>query len=623
MYDPLGLSIGTTNLVAAGNGGPPVTRRAVLTLYPHCAPKIGVPSQNPNLIEPGALMSGFVERIGDAVALVSPDGSVHDPDLLLVEALDAMVLTAGADASSSEIAIAVPAHWKPGAVHALRNGLRTHVGFVRSGMAPRLVSDAIAALTAVNSELGLPHGSVVGLLDFGGSATYVTLVETKSDSRTSDFQPVSATARYQDFSGSQIDQALLLRVIDQFGYGDDVDPASTAAVGQLGQLREQCRAAKERLSTDVATELFAELAGCSSSIEMTREQLEDLIQDPLTGFIYAFDDMLARHNASWADLAAVVTVGGGANIPLVTQRLSFHTRRPVLTASQPGCAAAMGALLLANRGGERDSRTRTSIGLATAAAAGTSVIELPAGDVMVIDHEALTDRELAWSQTDFPSEAPARFEGDSYNEGGPCWSMRLNAVEPPKGPAWRRIRVSQLLIGVSAVVAMTAIGGVALTLTAIERRPSPLPTPIVPGLAPMPPGSVVDVEMLAERYRGSRGIRNARIALDLVDPGAESPRETWLRLLLIRAGFPRPQTQIPVYDEYGQLVAVIDMGWAGIKVGVDYEGDHHRTDRRTFNKDIKRAEALTELGWTDVRVTVEDTEGGIIWRVSAAWQRRT
>lgn len=122
---------------------------------------------------------------------------------------------------------------------------------------------------------------------------------------------------------------------------------------------------------------------------------------------------------------------------------------------------------------------------------------------------------------------------------------------------------------------------------------------------------------------GSRGIRNARIALDLVDPGAESPRETWLRLLLIRAGFPRPQTQIPVYDEYGQLVAVIDMGWAGIKVGVDYEGDHHRTDRRTFNKDIKRAEALTELGWTDVRVTVEDTEGGIIWRVSAAWQRRT
>ena len=48
-----------------------------------------------------------------------------------------------------------------------------------------------------------------------------------------------------------------------------------------------------------------------------------------------------------------------------------------------------------------------------------------------------------------------------------------------------------------------------------------------------------DVELLAERYKGRRGIRRARLALSLVDAGAESPRETWLRLLLLRAGFPR------------------------------------------------------------------------------------
>jgi hypothetical protein len=133
---------------------------------------------------------------------------------------------------------------------------------------------------------------------------------------------------------------------------------------------------------------------------------------------------------------------------------------------------------------------------------------------------------------------------------------------------------------------------------------------------------VADVELLAQRYKGHRGIRSARLALDLADPGSESPRETWLRLLLIRSGFPRPETQIPVYDTYGQLVAVLDMGWQDIKVAVDYDGDQHRTDRRRFNKDIRRAEALTALGWIDVRVTAEDTEGGIIWRVLAAWDRR-
>jgi len=131
-----------------------------------------------------------------------------------------------------------------------------------------------------------------------------------------------------------------------------------------------------------------------------------------------------------------------------------------------------------------------------------------------------------------------------------------------------------------------------------------------------------DVALLAQRCTGRRGIRRARLALPLVDPGAESPRETWLRLLLIRAGFPPPRTQIPVYDEYGQLIAVLDMGWEHIKVAVEYDGDHHRTDRRTFNKDIQRAENIDELGWIDVRVTAEDTEGGVIARVSAAWARR-
>src|ERR1700744_1920322 len=252
MYDPLGLSIGTTNLVAASNGVSPVSRRAVLTLYPHCAPKVGVPkndSSDSNLTEPGMLMSGFVERVGDSVALVSTDGSAHDPDLLLVEALDAMVLAAGADAGSSEISIAVPAYWKPETVQALRNGLRTHLGFVRSGMAPRLVSDTIASLTAANAELSLAGNGVVGLLDFGGSGTSATLVNIAGD-----FEPVSPTLRYEEFSGDEIDQALLLRAFEDLGHGSGIDPASTAAVGQLAQLAEQCRGAKERLSTDTVAE---------------------------------------------------------------------------------------------------------------------------------------------------------------------------------------------------------------------------------------------------------------------------------------------------------------------------------------------------------------------------------
>jgi Hsp70 protein len=421
------------------------------------------------------------------VALVSSDGSSHDPDLLMVEALDAMVGAAGADSGSSEISIAVPAYWKPGKIQALRNGLRTHVGFVRSGMAPRLVSDAVASLTAANAELDLPADGVVGLLDFGGGGTSATLLEALNTG--ADFEPVSATMRCVDFSGDEIDHALLLRVFEELGHGSGIDPVSTAGVGQLGQLRDQCRAAKERLSTDAVTELAGELGGRRCSMEVTRHELEDLIQDRLSSFIYAFDEMLRRNKKCYADLAAVIAVGGGASIPFVIQRLSAHGRTPVLTVSQPALAAATGALALASRGEKLDMRTRTSIGLLTAAA-GSGVIELPAGDVLVIDHEAATDRELAWSQTEW-GEVPVRFADDSYDEDGAAgWSMRLNVIDAPRGRSWRRVRLSQLVIGLCALVAMTAIGGVAYTLTGEENRQAP----VVPTIAPLPappPSSVV------------------------------------------------------------------------------------------------------------------------------------
>ncbi|MGA5463095.1 hypothetical protein [Mycobacterium sp. NPDC050041] len=174
---------------------------------------------------------------------------------------------------------------------------------------------------------------------------------------------------------------------------------------------------------------------------------------------------------------------------------------------------------------------------------------------------------------------------------------------------------------------LTTIDGMAVTTpvrTALDlARRNPLQRAVteVDALANATDLKVADVELLAERYRGHRGIRAARRALELVDPGAESPRETWLRLLVIRNGFPPPTTQIPVRDRHGVLVAVLDMGWEDIKVALDYEGAHHRGPIR-FNKDIHRHDAVTELGWADIRVTSQDTEGGIVRRLQAAWARR-
>src|SRR6185312_7255493 len=151
MYDPLGLSIGTTNLVAVRRGNPPVSRRAVLTLFPDRAPELGLPekdSENTDPADTGTLMAGFVERVGASTGLKSTDGSTHDPALLLVEALDALITATGGEASTSNLTMAVPAHWGQRAMRGLQDALNTHADFVHGDVAPHLVPDSVAALTA-------------------------------------------------------------------------------------------------------------------------------------------------------------------------------------------------------------------------------------------------------------------------------------------------------------------------------------------------------------------------------------------------------------------------------------------------------------------------------------------
>jgi hypothetical protein len=125
-----------------------------------------------------------------------------------------------------------------------------------------------------------------------------------------------------------------------------------------------------------------------------------------------------------------------------------------------------------------------------------------------------------------------------------------------------------------------------------------------------------DLMHLVDCYPGARGNKRARLLIDLMDAGAESPKESWLRLVLINAGLPRPTTQIRVTD--GELVAYLDMGWEEPMVALEYDGDHHRTDRRQYIRDIRRAEMVDRLGWHVLKVIKEDRPNDVVERVWSA-----
>ena len=114
-----------------------------------------------------------------------------------------------------------------------------------------------------------------------------------------------------------------------------------------------------------------------------------------------------------------------------------------------------------------------------------------------------------------------------------------------------------------------------------------------------------EIQLLADRHRGARGIVALRQVIVLADPGAESPQETRTRLVLTKAGLPPERTQIDVYDPFGYHVGRIDMGWDTWKVGVEYDGKQHWTDPTVRTRDIDRQSDLEAQGWRIIRVSAD------------------
>jgi hypothetical protein len=480
MSDGVGLSVGATSLTAVVVGRTAVRRSPVVTLYPHRPAEVGVPSENPNLTERGLIITDFTERVGDPVGIVAADGSTHMADQVLADALTAMLRTVGQP--TGPIAVTYPAHWRPAAVDALRNALAAVPALAQAAV----VSDAPAALTALQDDPGVPARGVLALCDFGGTGTSITLVDAANG-----FTPVAPTVRHTDFSGDLIDQALLTHVINDLSAAGTIDLSGTSSIGSLSRLRAHCRGAKERLSTAAVTSLVAELPGHRSDVRLTRNELDEVVRGPLAEFVSVVQDTLERNGIRAADLVAVATAGGGARIPIITTTLSEHLRVPVITTGQPELTAAIGGGLKAARGTADEGATSMAVapGVAAAAAAATAMApEVGAQDAP----QSSTFRALAWSDADdVPDVAPTdQYDYDSPADGSyagdprPQMQFDHDAWEQQPEPLpWYRRPGLILVAGVLALLA--ALTAAVLFVMRDDSTPAPAST-TAPGTTTAP-----------------------------------------------------------------------------------------------------------------------------------------
>lgn len=111
---------------------------------------------------------------------------------------------------------------------------------------------------------------------------------------------------------------------------------------------------------------------------------------------------------------------------------------------------------------------------------------------------------------------------------------------------------------------------------------------------------LVDGAELADyvaRLKGYRGIVQARSLAAIVEPRSESPGESWQRLRIWDAGFPMPEAQFAVVDDFGRSMR-LDLAYPEILVASEFDGRRFHTDAAHFEHDEERRNYLRDVfGW--------------------------
>ena len=171
-------------------------------------------------------------------------------------------------------------------------------------------------------------------------------------------------------------------------------------------------------------------------------------------------------------------------------------------------------------------------------------------------------------------------------EGGCPWALLDGVRVAMPVPAWVQaassLRVDELIVVGDALAGQWS------------------PWPAAAGLA------LDTLHDAVRRARGRPGVRALEAAAEQVRPGVLSPRETALRLLVMRAGFPEPEVNARRWAASGAYLGRPDLSWGDRRLGLEFEGDEHRTDRGRWRRDLRRYADFAEAGWDLVRVSDED-----------------
>jgi len=208
--------------------------------------------------------------------------------------------------------------------------------------------------------------------------------------------------------------------------------------------------------------------------------------------------------------------------------------------------------------------------------------------------------------------------------GHPPDALDVGVVAPARAPRARGIRgvkVAPHLVtiadvdGLPVVSAASAWAMLARTMSVLElviAGDALVAVPRGAGGQRMPHAQRCTTSRLSAAASAGprRGVARLREALNHIREGAMSPPESELRLDLTTAGLPEPRLDVEIRTPEGQLLGITELVYPDHRVAIEVEGDHHRTSRRQWDRDLEKYAAYAGAGWTVVRVSVSQIRDG-------------
>ena len=123
--------------------------------------------------------------------------------------------------------------------------------------------------------------------------------------------------------------------------------------------------------------------------------------------------------------------------------------------------------------------------------------------------------------------------------------------------------------------------------------------------------TVFDLMALLPRFRGRRGVVQARRLVPLMDARAESSGESFTRLAILDANLPAPAPQHWVTDG-GVRIFRLDLAYPERRICIEYDGEEHHSSDEDRLADERRREWLRRHGWRIIVVRKHDFAGAAL-----------